>query len=189
VNAALLLAGGASQRMGRDKASLLVEGVPMVVRVAHTLRKAGHRPILIAVRDGQQRREIGGLLAHLTDVEYLLDESVERGSKPALMSALSQCHAMGIERIQLAPCDLPWVEAEVFIRLQAIEAKIVIPRSTHLEPLLANIEVAAVIQAIQNAPRRSGLQDLMRGVPHRIIDMQDLGEACFRNLNRPSDLT
>ena len=34
---ALILAGGASVRMGRNKATMIVDGAPMIVHVAHAL--------------------------------------------------------------------------------------------------------------------------------------------------------
>ena len=55
---ALILAGGASKRMGRNKATMIVDGSPMVAKVAHALRDGGCKSIIVAVRDGFQRQEI-----------------------------------------------------------------------------------------------------------------------------------
>lgn len=188
MQAALLLAGGASSRMGRDKATMMVDEVAMVTRVAHALREAGCRPILISVHDGDQRRRIGGLLAHMGDVDYLVDEGLERGARPALLGALRACHARGVERVQLAPCDAPWITAEVFKRLHEGDRRVMMPRGERLQPLLANIEVEAVLAALEKAPSRRSLSDLMRGVPHRIVDMTDLDPQVFHNVNRPEDI-
>ena len=81
---ALILAGGASKRMGKNKATMIVEGDPMIVRVAHALRDAGCQSIIVAVRDGHQRHEIMGALRHLTEVEYILDNDLERSAKSGL---------------------------------------------------------------------------------------------------------
>ena len=45
----LLLAGGRSSRMGRDKALIEVGGVDCIARVASALAAAGCEPIRIAV--------------------------------------------------------------------------------------------------------------------------------------------
>lgn len=45
---AWILAGGASRRFGSDKALADVDGAPMAVRVADTLRAAGFTPVLVA---------------------------------------------------------------------------------------------------------------------------------------------
>lgn len=44
---AILLTGGASRRMGFDKASIKVGGEPIVVRLARTLRGAGWEPTVL----------------------------------------------------------------------------------------------------------------------------------------------
>src|SRR5205809_5309599 len=45
---ALLMAGGESRRMGRDKATLVVGGEPLWRRQVRTLREAGFAEIMIA---------------------------------------------------------------------------------------------------------------------------------------------
>ena len=186
---ALILAGGASKRMGRDKATMIVEGVGMIVRVAHVLKSAGHNRILISVRDGYQRQELGGILSHLSGIEFIIDQNVERGTLPALYSALKRCVDLGIREIQLAPCDLPWLSPEVMIRLRKRkDRRIMMPRSSRLEPMLALIDVGSLILAFDEAPKHSSLRDIMRRIPHRIIPMDDLGAACFQNVNFKDDL-
>ena len=44
--AGAVLTGGRSSRMGQDKATLPVDGVPMAARVAGALRRAGAEPVL-----------------------------------------------------------------------------------------------------------------------------------------------
>ena len=85
---ALILAGGASSRMGIPKATMLVAGSQMIVHVAHALRDGGCTKLYIAVRDGYQRMELKDSLSHLTDVEFILDGGVERSAKAGIKSAL-----------------------------------------------------------------------------------------------------
>ena len=53
----LLLAGGRSQRMGRDKALIVIEGKAMIVRVVEALVKADREPIRIAVANPEKMEE------------------------------------------------------------------------------------------------------------------------------------
>ncbi len=148
---ALILAGGASKRMGRDKATMIVEGVPMIVRVAHALRDAGCQSILVAVRNGYQRREIMGVLSHLSDVQYILDNDLERSAKSGLRSALRECANMGIKRIQLTPCDVPWIRSQIFERLQEGRRPVMMPKGERLQPLLSLVDVNVVLSALEKA--------------------------------------
>ena len=183
---ALILAGGASKRMGRNKATMIVEGDPMIVRVAHALRDAGCQSIIVAVRDGYQRHEIMGALRHLTDVEYILDNDLERSAKSGLRSALRICAAKGIQRIQLAPCDTPWINSQVFERLQEGSRAVMMPKGEQLQPLLSLIDVDVVLSALDRAPMRASLKRPLQSVPNRIVDFAASG--CFRNVNAPDDL-
>ena len=183
---ALILAGGASKRMGKNKATMIVEGDPMIVRVAHALRDAGCQSIIVAVRDGHQRHEIMGALRHLTDVEYILDNDLERSAKSGLRSALRICAAKGIQRIQLAPCDTPWINSQVFERLQEGSRAVMMPKGEHLQPLLSLIDVDVVLSALDRAPMRASLKRTLRSVPNQIIAFAD--NSCFRNVNAPDDL-
>ena len=183
---ALILAGGASKRMGKNKATMIVEGDPMIVRVAHALRDAGCNQILIAVRDGHQRQEIMAALRHLTDVEYILDNDLERSAKSGLRSALRICAERGIKRIQLAPCDTPWIDSQVFERLQSGSRAVIMPKGERLQPLLSLVNVDVVLAALDCAPMRASLKNTLRTVPNQIIAFAD--NSCFRNVNSPVDL-
>jgi len=183
---ALILAGGASKRMGRDKATMIVEGAPMIVRVAHALRNAGCKSILVAVRNGFQRHEIMSVLSHLSDVQCILDNDLERSAKSGLRSALRECANMGIERIQLAPCDTPWILPQVFERLQEGSKPVMMPKGERLQPLLSLVEVDVVLSALEGAEMRASLKNTLRSVPCQIVEFEDA--SCFRNVNASSDL-
>ncbi len=183
---ALILAGGASKRMGVNKATMIVEGVPMIVRIAHALRDGGCQSILVAVRDGFQREEIMGALAHLTDVECVLDNDLERSAKSGLKSALRICSERGISRIQVAPCDMPWISSQVFERLQKGSKPVMMPKGNQLQPLLSLVDVDVVLSALNRSEMRESLRNILRSVPCEIIPFGK--QDCFRNVNSPSDL-
>ena len=183
---ALILARGASKRIGKNKATMIVDGSPMIVRIAHTLRDSGCTSIIVAVRDGFQRREVMGALSHLSDVKCILDDDLERSSKSGLKSALRECKQLGIERIQLAPCDMPWVDSLVFRRLREEDRPVIMPRGQHLQPLLSLVDVNVALCALDRAGIRTSLKKTLRSVPCQIVDFPDV--ECFTNINAVSDL-
>lgn len=63
--AGAVLAGGASRRMGADKAFVAVSGVPMVVKAIGALRSAGTEPTVVVGGDGPDLRKLG--LGHVPD--------------------------------------------------------------------------------------------------------------------------
>ena len=184
---ALILAGGASSRMGLPKATMLVDGSQMIVRVAHALRDGGCTKLYIAVRDGHQRLELMSSLAHLTDVEFILDEGIERSAKGGLKSALTFCQSRDVSRIQLAPCDVPWIEGGVFKRLREENQAVVMPRSGRLQPLLALVDVTMVLTAMSRAKRGDSLKRVLRSVPNVVVDFEV--DGAFRNVNSPRDIS
>ena len=184
---ALILAGGASTRMGIQKATMLVDGSQMIVRVAHALRDGGCTKLYIAVRNGHQRLELMSSLAHLTDVEFVLDEGIERGAKTGLKSALKFCKSRDISRIQLAPCDVPWIEGYVFKRLREENQAVVMPRSGQLQPLLSLVDVAGALTAMRRSKRGDSLKRILQSVPNIVVDF-DM-EDSFRNINSLRDIS
>lgn len=63
--AGAVLAGGASSRMGADKAFIAVGGVPMVLRAVTALRAAGAHPAAVVGGDGPRLQGLG--LSHVSD--------------------------------------------------------------------------------------------------------------------------
>ena len=127
-----------------------------------------------------------GTLTHLTDVRCILDNDLERSAKSGLRSALRECAEMGIERIQLAPCDMPWIRPQVFERLREGSRPVMMPKGEHLQPLLSLIDVKTVLAALERAEVRASLKNTLRSVPCQIIEISD--KVCFRNINSLSDM-
>ena len=165
---------------------MVVGGTAMIAKVAYSLRDGGCTSILVAVRDGFQRREIMGALTHLSGVQCILDNDLERSAKSGLRSALRECAKRGIERIQLAPCDMPWINPQVFERLREGSRPVIMPRGAHLQPLLSLVDVNVALGALERAEMRASLKNTLRSVPCQIVDFTE--DAHFRNANAPEDL-
>ena len=105
---AVMLAGGLSRRLGRDKAVEPFGGEAMIRRVAGRLRRVAGR--VVAVVNDEARAE--ALAAHLPDdVVFAADEYPDKGSLGGLFTGLN---AAGTEWAVFCACDMPFVNPDVF---------------------------------------------------------------------------
>ncbi len=178
---ALLLAGGKSSRMGRDKALLEIEGEPLWRRQLATLRQLSPARLMIA----------GPAFAGC-DCQILRDEIPNAGPLAGVAAGLRHCTTSHL--IVLA-IDLPEMTADFFRALLADcgEGEGIVPRAaTVFEPLAAIYPVRAATLAasclragefsMQNFVRRALAENLIRP---REIAPNEL--ALFTNLNTPAD--
>lgn len=98
---ALLLAGGESRRMGRDKATIEFDGQPLWARQIETLRSLGPQGILVSART-----KPAWLPA---DAELLLDDPPSRGPLSGLTKALA---AMRTTHLVALAVDMPFMTNE-----------------------------------------------------------------------------
>jgi molybdenum cofactor guanylyltransferase len=109
-----VLTGGASTRMGRDKAAVVVEGSPMAVRVADALRAGGAREVVC----------VGG------DAGDIPDAFPGEGPLGGIITALRWA---GDETVVTAPCDMPWITAaEVRALAVALGGDVAYAKGAHL---------------------------------------------------------
>ena len=84
----LLLAGGKSSRMGRDKALIELDGSAMIERAAISLASANLEPIRIAVAQPEDVEEYGSAIGPDLDIEWVLDSMAPAGPIEAIEEAL-----------------------------------------------------------------------------------------------------
>lgn len=101
---AVLLAGGRSSRMGRDKALLPhpASGQPLILRQLDLLRSLGPRTLWLSVRLGQDYPEVPA------DVPRVRD-SGDGGPLEAILAALAACAA---PRLLVLAVDMPGTTRE-----------------------------------------------------------------------------
>ncbi len=92
-----VLCGGASRRMGTDKALLPVDGVPMAVRVATALRAAGCDPVVAIGGDIEALAALG--------LRVVPDEFPGEGPLGGVITALG--HFQQADAVVIVACDLP----------------------------------------------------------------------------------
>ena len=183
----LVLAGGRSSRMGRDKALLEVDGEACIARITMALAEAGREPIRIAVAQPEDIESYGAVIDPEIEVEWVLDAEPHSGPIEALVEAFED-PLIESETIQLAPVDVPWVESDLFIALEdALESSdaLVLPSDgVWNHPLLALVRPEAVLSRLVLGDRRP-LHLQFAEMPHSIL-LEDASQ--LRNVNHPDDL-
>lgn len=132
--ALLVLAGGRSQRMGRDKAWLAVDGRPALLRVVAAGRDAGVARIVVVGSPGQPLPPLPPGVTRVDDPA----ERTHEGPLSGLAAGLEALAADGVALACLAACDAVW--------LRAAHVRLV------LEGLAASPEHDAVVPADEPTP-------------------------------------
>lgn len=177
----LVLAGGASRRMGADKALLIQGGVPLVVRAARLLA-----PICDRVLVASGPRPLG------RGLEEIPDALPGVGPLGGLLAGLERASA---PLVAVLAVDLPAADPAVLVRLAAAwdgEAAVVPVVQGRPQPLHAvwATEAAGQLRAyLERGGRR--VQEAVTELGARLADEAVWGPAdpgFARNLNRPGDL-
>ena len=180
----VILAGGASSRMGTDKAHLAWGSRTLIAHVIETLRPVVNE-VIVAVKDA---RKFCGLNAKV--VEDLVPDAHALGGLYTGLVLASH------ERCLACACDAPFLNPRLvrFLVEQAVGYDLVIPRTAHgLQPLHA-VYAKSALPAIEQQLHRQqwDLCALVPKVRAKIIEPALMapydpeGLSCF-NLNTPED--
>lgn len=184
----IVLAGGRSRRMGRDKAWLDVEGEPLISRVLAQLAPHVSTLYLSVGADADARYASLG-------PEALIDALPEAGPLAGLASTLTALNGRQ-ERALVVSCDTPELPASLIDRLiescddeedEEIEAAAAEDHDQRLQPLVGcyRIAVAPKLMAAVGAGERRmrAVEELLR---LRRVPLRADEQLC--NLNTPEAL-
>ena len=173
-----VLIGGDSSRMGTDKATFPVDGVPMADRVASAAMEAGAAEVLLV--GGPQSRSEG--LSGTWKKDGWPGEGPLGGVITALKSASH-------DTVVVLSCDMPFITPAVIQSLvRAVsDAQAAVGRTDRLNWLCAAWSRSECLQALQSVWKRNE-----RAV-HRAAVLLDVVEVpvpavAVRNVNTPADL-
>ncbi|HVK39948.1 MAG TPA: molybdenum cofactor guanylyltransferase [Candidatus Kapabacteria bacterium] len=193
-----ILAGGESRRMGRDKATIELDGVSVIERIARAAASAGLRCIVVGRARPHIRASTPSHEASTRDVrepdelieDWIEDDSPGEGPLAALATALRR---VGGDVILVA-CDMPLVDPASFEWLSSLvvddSVAGVVPRNDRtLEPLFARYgpEALPAIEEVLLTGRRSIGALIDRG-GIAIVDLPEKLRERLANVNTPEDL-
>ena len=183
---AVLLAGGESRRMGRDKATIEIEGQPLWKRQLELLRALGPKKVFVSARTSPD---------WLPDnVELLLDDPPSRGPLSGLTKALSLIRTTHLIALAI---DMPFVNRDQLRQLlsSATAGCGVVPIvGEQAEPLAAiyPVEAASDFAAALSGPDFS-LQRIVRQLianqKIRSVSIAEANAPLYRSVNTPGDIS
>ncbi len=182
----LVLAGGASRRMGREKAFLPWGRSTLIEHVVETLRPVTDE-VIVAVKDAREFRHL-----HATVVADLVPDAHALGG---IYTGLRMATHV---RCFVCACDAPFLSTKLirFLIQQADGVDLVIPKTAQgLQPLHAMYATSALpVIEEQLRARRWDLRMLVPKLRARIIEPEtilrvDPEGLSFFNINTPAEYT
>jgi molybdenum cofactor guanylyltransferase len=181
----VLLAGGESRRMGKDKATVLLRGKPLWQIQLDLLRRLQPTELFISAKTDPIWRP--------ADVQFLADDPPSRGPLSGLAPSLAQTHSTHLLALAI---DMPFM-TEKFLRhlCDQIEPSVgVVPKiDSHIEPLAAIYPREAEIDVREAlAGDDFSLQTLVCRLAAaeklRVVSVTEHERKLFLNVNELSDL-
>ena len=183
---AVLLAGGESRRMGRDKATIMFQREPLWQRQLELLRDLCPEKIFVSLRKEPSWLPL--------DAELLLDEPPSRGPLSGLTKALER---MQTSHLAVLAIDMPFMTSEqmrVLCDLVTIGCGVLPMIGERAEPLAAIYPCEAGTDfAAALAGGDYSLQTLTRNLARagriQILEVPEEARDFYRSVNEPGDLS
>ncbi len=180
----IILAGGKSKRMGRDKKFLLLNGRSFL-EIAVDNGRALSSEVIISLGTEEQRDEV---LARGFDVVTVIDNIKQKGPLAGLCTALEKCTK---EYVVVLPCDTPLISREIIYSLlencEGWDAVVPVVRDFP-EPLIAVYRVESLQRACREAIKAGTWKvgEVIKKLEK--IKYYPMDTRCFLNVNTPQDM-
>ncbi len=191
---AVILAGGSSERFGKDKGVVKLAGKPLIKHVFERIPKNVNEFVVVVKSEGQRK----AFLPIIGDKSKLIIDEYEVSCP--LAGALTGFKHVDGNYVLLLPCDTPFVSTEVLSLLIEICSgkNAVIPRwpNGYIEPLQAVYFREAASKAADEALRLKKFDfrfmiSILRGIRYvstLVLRQIDPELLTFFNVNTPMDL-
>lgn len=177
--AGVILAGGASRRMGRDKATMPHPEQPQLTMVEHTVAVLAQRcfPVFVIAAPGQALPPL--------NAQIIRDEVRGIGPLPATGRGLRAAAVAGLDRAFVSAVDMPYLSVELIERLVGHRGTDVVLPWDGRDHYLAGIYRTALADHVDDlveAGERS-----MRALTGSVLTQRVvmLEQRALTNLNRP----
>ena len=199
IKSCIILCGGQSRRMGRDKGSMIIQNEPMIKHILSTLNHQINEVIIVL----NDRDRIGRYSEFINPQDYtysitfLEDKIKNKGPMPGIMTGLCEITS---DYALVLPCDSPYVSKNyiqtIFSEIEK-DYQAVVPYHDEDNKLktsepLHSIYNKNVIPEIEKLVDEDILH--IKGLIEKIdtkfvlIDNKKIEKKEFKNLNRPEDI-
>ena len=184
IKSCIILCGGQSRRMGRDKGSMIIQDKPMIKHVLSTLNHTINEVIIVL--NNKERIDKYKSFINPSDYAFTLtfveDKIKNKGPLPGIMTGLSQISG---QFALVLPCDSPFVSCEY---IETIFKEI----DESYQAIVPFHDERDIIHTIEKLVDEDVLhiKGLIKTVDTKfvLIDNKKIEKKEFRNLNRPEDL-
>ena len=185
----IVLAGGMSRRLGRDKAVELVGGEPLITRVIGRLSSIADQTVVVVNDEGRASQ-----LPLPESAKVAVDIHPGKGSLGGIFTGLS---ATDGEWGMVVACDMPFLNLELLEHMLTMRDgyDVVVPMEDgHPEPTHA-LYSKACLPRIESRLKANDLKIArffdevrVKFVPEEEVDRLDPDHLCFFNVNTQQDL-
>jgi molybdopterin-guanine dinucleotide biosynthesis protein A len=190
----VILAGGYSRRLGKDKGLVILANKPLVVHVIDRVSNVVGEAIVV-VSSESQKKNFDIVLKEKANI--VVDKTE---SQSPLVGAMTGFESTQGNFSLLLPCDTPLISAKIVSFLFDICTNVnaVIPRwpNGYIEPLQAVYHTKSALIAAKKAleQRKTNMRSMItnmtrvRYISTMVLERMEPGLLTFFNINTPQDL-
>ena len=185
---AILLAAGLGQRMGRTKALMPWQGLPLITYQARTLRRAGLRPVLAVI--GYAADVVSPRVNNEYGVTPLINPFYKKGKTTSLKTGLRALNPRDTDSVLILNVDQPRTQETIETIVDhhnRHSALITIPtfKGKRGHPVVISLKLMPDLMAVSEA--RQGLKGVMRKYHSHISQIEMDTDEVLLDLNTPQD--
>ena len=187
--AGIILAAGASSRMGRPKALLPIDSDTFVTRVARALAGAGASPLVVVAGDEVEAVRVA-IDAAALPVAVVQNPHRERGQLSSILVGLDEVDNPDVHAVLIGLVDCPLVSVETIERIiaafRATDAPIVRPAmgGRHGHPALFSRDV---FDELRRTDPDVGAKAVVRAHASAAVDVEVSDAGAFLDIDTPDD--
>lgn len=189
----IILCGGRSKRMGKDKGSLLLNDKPMVLHVLDAIKDIADEIILV-LRDNEQIEIYNAILNYKNmSLKVVADETKDKGPLVGILTGLSYINS---DYAQILPCDSPFISKDFVLKMFELAKKdnfdAIVPvwDDGHIEPLHSLYKRSAIIiiEKLISKEKRN-VSSLIKDLNAKYVPVETLDKSTmsFQNINTIKD--